>query len=225
MNSSPNPRQLLRRTLVALILCAVIVALCYFFIDRPIAFYVHNRWGDDSVLKWLTYPPPILQAWTPVALVALMVRRVYGSFRRWELAILAACLSLVMADQFRETLAYVFGRYWPETWIDDNPSLIQDGAYGFHLFHGGSAYGSFPSGHTARALAIAAIIWIAYPRWRWACGLASLAVAVGLVGMNYHFVGDVIAGGFVGGIVGTYIAHYSGLGEDFPVQDASQNKL
>ena len=74
-------------------------------------------------------------------------------------------------------------------------------------------------------LAIAAIIWIVYPRWRWACGLASLAVAVGLVGMNYHFVGDVIAGGFVGGIVGTYIAHYSGLGEDFPVQDASQNKL
>ena len=110
MNSSPNPRQLLRRTLAALILCAVIVALCYFFIDRPIAFYVHNRWGDDSVLKWLTYPPPILQAWTPVALVVLMVRRVYGSFRRWELAILAACLSLVMADQFRETLAYVFGR-------------------------------------------------------------------------------------------------------------------
>ena len=32
------------------------------------------------------------------------------------------------------------------------------------------------------------------------------AVAVGLLGMDYHFVGDVIAGGFVGGIVGTYTA-------------------
>ncbi len=57
---------------------------------------------------------------------------------------------------------YVFGRDWPETWIDNNPSLIRDGAYGFHPFHGNSAYGSFPSGHTARTLAVAAVVWIAY---------------------------------------------------------------
>jgi hypothetical protein len=49
--------------------------------------------------------------------------------------------------------------------------------------------------------------------WRWACGLASVAVAAGLLGMVYHFVGDVIAGGFVGGIVGAYTAHYTGLGD------------
>src|SRR5262249_45727569 len=73
-------------------------------------------------------------------------------------------------------------------------------------------YGSFPSGHTARTLAVAAVVWIAYPRWRWVCGLGSLAVAVGLLGMDYHFVGDVIAGGFVGGIVGAYTARYTGLG-------------
>ena len=34
----------------------------------------------------------------------------------------------------------------------------------------------------------------------------------GLVGMDYHFVGDVVAGGFVGGIVGAYTAHFAGLG-------------
>jgi membrane-associated phospholipid phosphatase len=127
--------------------------------------------------------------------------------------VLAACVSLVLADQFRETLAFVFGRYWPETWVNDNPSLIRDGAYGFHPFHGGSAYASFPSGHTARTLAVAAVVWIAYPRWRWACGLASGAVAAGLLGMDYHFVGDVIAGCFVGAIVGAYTAHYLGLGQ------------
>src|SRR5262249_45936218 len=121
-------------------------------------------------------------------------------------------VSLVLADQFRETLSYGFGRYWPETWINDNPSLIRDGAYGFHPFHGGSAYGSFPSGPTARALAGPAVVWIAYPGWRGACGRASGAVAAGLLGMDYHFVGDVIAGGFVGGIVGAYTARCTGLG-------------
>jgi membrane-associated phospholipid phosphatase len=136
-----------------------------------------------------------------------MVRRAWGPFRRWELTLLAACLGIVLADQFRQTLAYVFGRYWPDTWIQDNPSLIRDDAYGFHPFHSGEAFDSFPSGHAARTLALAATLWVAYPRWRWACGLASVAEAVALVGMNYHFVSDVIAGGFVGAIVATYTAY------------------
>jgi hypothetical protein len=29
--------------------------------------------------------------------------------------------------------------------------------------------------------------------------------------MNYHFVGDVIAGGFIGGIVGVYAAQLGGV--------------
>jgi membrane-associated phospholipid phosphatase len=212
VNNGADVRHLLRNSLVALLVCAVLVALCYWFVDRPVARYVHDeRIAEHRVLEWLTYPPPIVQAWVPVVLAALMVRRAWGPFRRWELALIAAGVGMVLADQFRETLSYAFGRYWPETWIDGNPSLIRDGAYGFHPFHGGSAYGSFPSGHTARTLAVAIVVWTAYPRWRWACALASVAIAVGLIGMNYHFVGDVIAGGFVGGIVGAYAAHFAGL--------------
>jgi membrane-associated phospholipid phosphatase len=130
--------------------------------------------------------------------------------------LVVACISLVLADQFRVSLAYVFGRYWPETWIHNNPSLIGNGAYGFHPFHDGIVYGSFPSGHTARTLAAASVAWIAYPRGRWACVLAAVAVAVGLIGMDYHFVGDVIAGGFVGGIVGAYVACGFGLAATHP---------
>ena len=217
MDNGPDVARLLRNSLAALLLCAALVLLCYWFVDRPVAFYVHDRrFADHPALKWVTYPPPILQAWVPVVLAALLVRRVWGPFRRWERAAMAACVSLVLADQFRETLAFVFGRYWPETWVNDNPSLIREGAYGFHPFHGGIAYASFPSGHAARTVAVAAVVWIAYPRWRWACGLVSVAVAVGLLGMDYHFVGDVIAGGFVGGIVGAYTAHCTGLGGPHP---------
>ena len=129
-----------------------------------------------------------------------------------EKVVVVACVSLVLAEQFRGSLAYAFGRYWPETWINGNPSLIGDAAYGFHPFHHGVAYDSFPSGHTARTLAVATVVWIAYPRWRWVCGLASLAVAVDLLGLDYHFVGDVIAGGFVGGIIGAYTARCAGIG-------------
>ena len=30
-------------------------------------------------------------------------------------------------------MKYAFGRLWPETWVDNNPSWIHDGAYGFSL--------------------------------------------------------------------------------------------
>ncbi len=213
VNNGSHFGKLLRDSLAALLLCTALVLFCYLFVDRHVAFYVHDRrFADHLFLKWLTYPPSILQAWVPVVLAALMVRRVWGGpFQRWERVAVAACLSLLLAEQFKQSIAYAFGRYWPETWINNNPSLIRGGAYGFHPFHAGKAYGSFPSGHTARTVAVASIYWLAYPRWRWICVLASLAVGGALVLMDYHFVGDVVAGGFVGGIVGMYVVHYAGL--------------
>jgi membrane-associated phospholipid phosphatase len=199
---------LLVRSTIALLGCAILVALCYFFVDRPVAFWVRSHdLSRFRLLVWFQDPPPVLQAWAPAALAALMVRRAWGPFRRWELTLFAACLSLLVAVQFKDSLKYCFGRYWPDTWTHDNPSLLGDGAYGFHPFHDGPAFGSFPSGHMTRTLAMVAVVWVAYPRWRWACIAATASVAIGLVGMNYHFVGDVIAGGFVGGIVGVYAAH------------------
>src|SRR5262245_27555137 len=116
VNSGPDFGQLFRRTLAALLLCAALVLLCYLFVDRPVAFYVHDqRLADFPGFKWLTYPPPILQAWTPVVLAVLMARRAGGPFRRWERALMAACVSMVLADQFRQSLGYAFGRSWPET--------------------------------------------------------------------------------------------------------------
>ena len=141
------PRRLLARSLVALAVCAALVTLCYFFVDRPVAFFVHDRhFARYRVLEWLTYPPPVLQTWAPVVLAALAVRRAFAPFRRRELTLLAACVSLLVAVQFKDTLKFAFGRYWPDTWIHDNPSLIRDGAYGFHPFQGGDACASFPSG-------------------------------------------------------------------------------
>jgi membrane-associated phospholipid phosphatase len=213
--------RLLWRSVIALCVCAVLVALCYVYVDRQVAIFVHDHGLSRQYpdLKWPTYPPPIVQTWTPVLLGALMVRRAWGPLSRWEVTLLAACLSLVIADQCKQTLKDVAGRYWPNTWIHDNPSFIRDGAYGFHPFQYGAAYDSFPSGHTARTLGFTAVVWVAYPRWRWLCVLVSALVAIGLIGMNYHFVGDVIAGGFVGAIVGVYAAHGFGLAKPPPLAD------
>jgi hypothetical protein len=98
-------RKLLRCTLIAVALCIAAVLVCYFWIDRPVAFFVyHHQINKVQVFRWLTYPPPELQTWSPLVLTVLMVRRAWGPFVRWQKILLVACLSLIVADEFRTSL-------------------------------------------------------------------------------------------------------------------------
>jgi membrane-associated phospholipid phosphatase len=103
-----------------------------------------------------------------------------------------------MADAIKDQLKFMFGRTWPETWVENNPSFIRDGVYGFNWFHGGAGYRSFPSGHMAVTCAVVGVIWIWYPRLRPLCAFVALAVAGGLIGADYHFLSDILAGSYVG---------------------------
>jgi membrane-associated phospholipid phosphatase len=212
MTNDGDYRSLLNRSVIALTICTVVVVICYFFVDRPVAFFVYDhRTAKLDGLKWLTEPPPLAQSWSPLVLTLLAVRRAFGPWRRWQLALFVACVSVIIADQFRESMGDLCGRYWPETWHNNNPSLIGNGTYGFHPFEVGDDVGSFPSGHSARILGFATVFWLAMPRGRWLCALVAVPMLVALVGMNYHFVSDVIAGSVLGGIVGAWAATLSGI--------------
>ncbi|HEX4144687.1 MAG TPA: phosphatase PAP2 family protein [Pirellulales bacterium] len=213
---SPTPErdycEILRGSLLVLAASLAIIAICYFWIDRPVDFYVHDQAIEKiRVFKWLTFPPPLLEDWAPVVLTLLVVRRVRGPFVRWQKLLLVACLSLVVADNFRTSLGELLGRYWPETWFDDNPSLIGNGTYGFHPFQWGDDTGSFPSGHAARILGFASVWWLAMPKSRAICVLVCLPMLVSLIAMDYHFVSDVVAGSTLGAIVGAYATRLAKL--------------
>jgi membrane-associated phospholipid phosphatase len=205
-------RGLLQRSLAAVTVCLLAVVVSYFWVDRSVALYVHDHQIEKiEVFEWLTYPPPLFQTWSPLVLAMLMVRRAAGPFNRWQQSLVVACLSLIVADEFRTSLGDLCGRYWPETWFDDNPSLIGSGTYGFHPFQRGDDIGSFPSGHATRILGFATVWWFAMPRGRAAWILVCLPMLVSLVAMNYHFVSDVIAGSTLGAIVGAYAAGLANL--------------
>ncbi len=208
-------RRLLLRTLIAIAVCTAAVLACYFWIDRSVAFFVYRHHINTiRVFRWLTYPPPEVQNWSALALAILMVRRAWGPFLHWQKVLLVACLSLIIADDFRISLGDVCGRYWPETWTHDNPSLIGTGTYGFHPFQRGDDIGSFPSGHACRILGFATVWLIAMPNNRTIQVVVILLCApmlLSLVAMNYHFVSDVIAGSVLGGIVATYAAYLGRL--------------
>ncbi len=205
-------RTLLMDSLATLAAGVVAIAICYQWVDRPVAFFVHDRHVEKILFfKWLTYPPPIVQSWSPLVLALLMIRRAWGPLPHCQRALFVACLSLIVADEFRTSLGDLCGRYWPETWFDNNPSLIGNGVYGFHPFQAGDDRGSFPSGHAARIFGFVGVWWIAVPRFRLLYAIVCLPMLASLVAMNYHFVSDVIAGGIVGAVVARYAARMADL--------------
>ena len=187
--------------------CALLVALAYEFVDRPVALFVHAHGHGTSGFNWLTYIP---EPFVPIACFGLLyvfLERAGGRPMSWfGDAVLRCSLSVLAATAIKDQLKYVFGRTWPETWIGDNPSFIADGVYGFNPFHGGAGWASFPSGHTAAIFSVASALWLLWPRLRllWALGCA--LVMIGLIGADFHFVSDIIAGAYLGTACGVTAA-------------------
>ncbi|MEW6255704.1 MAG: phosphatase PAP2 family protein [Pseudomonadota bacterium] len=190
----------------------VLVAIGYLFLDQPLSRFAHTVIGrHDMVRAFQTYPQYLSQLSVVLIVVLGLVRVFRGALGRLSLTAFAAGLSLVCASTIGNHLKYVFGRTWPETFVQNNPSFIQDGVYGFFSFHGGEGWASFPSGHTLAAVSFLTVPAIAYPRARVACGLLVLLEALALWAQNYHFFSDIVAGACLGGAVALVTARLMGL--------------
>jgi membrane-associated phospholipid phosphatase len=200
------------RPILALIPGGILVAVCYFFVDRPVAEFLHcHRPLPDSMHDW----PPRISDWCTslviAAIFAIAAWRMWRPGGRLQTLLVALAANLVATFAIKSFLKWAFGRSWPGTWDANIHSMISNPIYGFHPFHSGGVYQSFPSGHAAAAFAVISILWLSRPRWRWLYGLAAGALCAALVGLNYHFVGDVIAGAMLGSITGFYTTQMFGL--------------
>ena len=141
-----------------------------------------------------------------------------GSLGPIETAILRLCCAILIAIAVKEVLKGAFSRTWPETWVCNNPSYFGNGTYGFFPFHGGPGYASFPSGHTAAITAFAGALWFLCPKLRWLSIAASLAVVIGLLGADHHWLSDIMAGAILGATTGIAVAK---IGRQAPPEAAA----
>jgi membrane-associated phospholipid phosphatase len=193
----------LYRWLLWLLLTAAAVTICFLWIDRPLALLVHSYNTHRETFENLTHIPDPLAPAAAIAFVVCGLLALAGWAASKCVSTAALCsIGLIVSAAVKSELKFVFGRTWPETWVRNNPSFIHDGVYGFNFFHGGLGYASFPSGHMAVTCGVISVLWILYPKFRLLYAAVVLAVAVGLIGADYHFLSDVIAGGFVGTSVG-----------------------
>ena len=182
------------------------IAFSYFFIDRALAGLTHP-YHDAPFFVGLTY---IAAPLTPIAslLAAFIGARALarGSVTEAQSQLLRAACAVLIAGVLTHELKELFGRTWPETWVNNNPSYFSNGTYGFFPFHAGQGWRSFPSGHTAAIAAVAGAIWYLWPKLRWLATALSAAVAIGLLGANYHWLSDVMAGAVIGFATGAAAA-------------------
>jgi membrane-associated phospholipid phosphatase len=180
------------------------VVACYLFVDKPLALFIHTQLREfRSFFIVVTFIPDPFLVIAAVVIVVVGLRRVMGRplSRPYAVALLWS-IGLFVTVALKNFFKFAFGRTWPETWVNDNPSFVRDGVYAFNPFHGGKGFTAFPSGHMAVICFAMTVLWICYPRLRAAYALLIAVVATGLMGANYHFLSDVIAGGFLGVSIG-----------------------
>lgn len=201
---APRPRSLAPRLIAASVSCPLLVVLCIAFLDRAAASLSHAEFaGRTGIFVDLTH---IVDPLLPLSALGLTAGATAAAFgwrpRRVGHTLIACGFAVLISYAVKEELKYAFGRLWPETWVDGNPSWIKDGAYGFYPFHGRTGWSSFPSGHMTAITAPVAVLWGRLPGWRPLLIAPVLAVAVGLFGADYHFIGDMVAGTYLGAACG-----------------------
>jgi|688.fasta_scaffold180554_3 membrane-associated phospholipid phosphatase len=205
-------RQMLaQRNLLLLFLAIFLVLISYFFIDKQLAIWIsQHHFRTIKVLKYLSEIPELFALGAFIIYLATFVRLSFSGLNLLDKKLLMFANAIAISHFLKDIFKFIFGRYWPETW-KQNISLIQHHVYGFHFFHSGHNVGAFPSGHATSLLAGITFLWFVYPRLKWLYLIVTLTASLGLLGMNYHFLGDMIGGGILGYLAAISTLQVSGF--------------
>ncbi len=203
MNPHHRERNRVLTLFLSMVLTLVILVLCYVWVDRAVAdwTYTHVRFSSVGVLlDGVIASVDVYKALAPwLVIVCVLSRFITVQIR---MAVLGMSGSLLCTCEAIGQLKILFGRYWPATFYEGNMSWVQDQAYGFAWLQWGRGMQSFPSSHTGGIVACMTVLYWFFPRLR-VFAIAHMGmVALGLILMTYHFVSDVIAGAFIGAVLG-----------------------
>jgi len=190
----------IRRFAGGFLFAAILVVLSSEFLDERVALWVDRLLrSDPRLLRYTSRIPDLL---LPAVLLlsgamwAMYLRRVRrGSRDDKTRFFLLSGTALPVAYVTKLMLKFLFGRLNTRAWLE-NPVDRS-----FHWFHGGGEYSSFPSGHMAVFTTLAAACWLIFPKYRVACLAVIIALGFALVATDYHYLSDVIAGGYLGLVV------------------------
>jgi len=178
----------------------LLITIAYAALDRPIAGFFHERppW-TEPLLKDLTRFG--VSTWyligTAVLFLGFRVGAVWqGTLDRarqfigWSDRALFVFASVAVPGLAVDLLKMVFGRARPKL------LFLQD-EYGFTWWKANADHWSFPSGHTACAVALATSLSLLWPRYRAVFGVFAVLVAASRVMLTAHYLSDVLMAAYL----------------------------
>jgi membrane-associated phospholipid phosphatase len=178
--------------------------ITYFYFDIPLVEFVYSlklREYSFIFIKLTQIPEVIVTAMyglVPITLLCMVFKRSV-IYTKWVWVIILIGFALLAVMVIEDSLEYICGRYWPATWIDNNPSWLGNQVYGMNWFQGTSkGMQAFPSGHTAVIFTVSIMLFKFYPKFKYIYVLLCLLTVLGLVAMYYHWLSDIIFGAYIG---------------------------
>lgn len=188
--------------LIPLCLGTLLIILSYYYLDLRIAHFVYEQqWFKISILKKLVYIPTIIVFIIPFIYLLYVIRFISHKITYFDQALLAMANSTVIAIFLKDFLKVIFGRYSVK-------SLLTTGHYGFYFLHG-SSESAFPSGHAIITFAALISLWLSLPKFRLIYFVIALIMTFDLLGLNAHFLSDIIAAAILAWIIGYSTARIS----------------
>jgi hypothetical protein len=195
------------------LLSMFLIAFSYFFLDASVALFVyHFIRGSDLVTRATSDIPDLLLhiviivtalSWT---WYFLLVRR--GIQNRHTRFLRTCGTVLPITFVAKVIFQYAFGRSDVHTWI------VYHRLPSFHWFRMDEGYGCFPSGHMTVFTALLVTLSHYYPRYCLIFLVSLLLLGLLLIATDYHFLSDVMAGGFLGVVVAIILRDGKTFGPD-----------
>ena len=187
---------LFRLWCLLLVATLIMVAICIRWLDLPVALAFRVNTNRVSGLGTALGSMVLVSGQMLTIATLAIVRMAKGNLPAFAKAIFVACcasLSSFVANDY--VLKIIFGRLNPSDFFQGATTQI------FHFFQG-NQQSSFPSGHMVMATAFAMVMMRLQPRTRPILVILLCVGAVALIVGDWHFLGDVVAGTFVGGTAG-----------------------
>jgi membrane-associated phospholipid phosphatase len=172
-----------------ILICSLFSWISIKYLDKPLALFIHAYAIDQQT--WLRIITEYANYVFSISLVILLICHYRQRLVIGLITIFYIGLNLQLTLLIKTWLKNYYGRYWPTTWFANNLSLINNHVYGF----AGIGYGgSFPSGHLTFC-SFCLYWWYVYkPQFKSFYFLLLLIMLVSMVALNYHFLGDCLAG-------------------------------
>jgi membrane-associated phospholipid phosphatase len=176
---------------LTLIVCTVAAVFSFLHVDVPLVRYFWNGSRLLSPLGQELGAAVILTAESLVVMAVVGMRLVRGRVPALAEDLAIACLCSICAYGINDhVLKMLFGV--------PSPAAVMRGARHVVHFYSGSEGSSFPSGHMALAGAFAGVFMRLYKVSILPLSALLLLAAALLLGGDWHFLSDVIAGSFFG---------------------------